>query len=88
MAEHTPMPPQERKNIDGSALNQEGQFTITSIDRKQHIIELDVGGCPVTLVCSPQNNSRPYQLVKTILLDMVANSAPQDQKRLDKLYEI
>ncbi len=78
MAEHILTPPQERENIDGSAFDQEGQFTITSIDRKQHIIELNVGGCPVTLVCSPQNNSKPYQLVKAILLDMVASSAPQD----------
>lgn len=51
-----------------------GHFTITSVDREQHTVDLEVDGCPVTLSCSPQNNTALYQCVKSILLDTVAGT--------------
>lgn len=65
-------PPIERKKNDG--IDQERHFTIKTIDREQHTIALDVGGCSVTLICSPQNNPKPYQQIKKILLDVVAGA--------------
>lgn len=74
-------PPKERKNINGSVpskVDRDGHFTIIDIDRERHTVSLDVGGCPVTLICSPQNNPKPYQRVKAILLDMLAGTTPQN----------
>lgn len=69
-------PPIEKKKIDGS--DRDGHFTIAEIDREHHTVSLDVGGCPVTLICFPQNNPKPYQQIKSILLDMVAGSTSQN----------
>lgn len=84
MAEHiVKMPPKERKIIDGpfvSELDREKCLTITAVDRKQHTVSLNIGGFPVTLICSPENNPKPYQQVKAILLDMVAGAVPQNSQ--------
>lgn len=77
MADSAPMtPPKERQRI-GPAIprpKQKEHLTIIGVDREQHTIHLDVDGFPVTLICSPQNNTKTYQQVKTVLLDTLANS--------------
>lgn len=57
-------------------------LTITKVDQEQHTIQLNVDGCPVTLVCTPQNSPKTYARVKTILLDTVVNS---QKKSLSKI---
>lgn len=52
--------------------------TISSVDREQHIINMVVKGCPVTAICSPQNNPDIYEQIKTILVDAVLK-APQQK---------
>lgn len=66
----TKTPPKEKKRNDG-----DGRFTIVAVDREQNVVSLDVGGYPVKLICSPENNSKPYQQVKAILVDAVAGIA-------------
>lgn len=66
----TKTPPKEKKRIDG-----DGRFTIVTVDWEQNVVSLDVGGYPVTLICSPENNSKPYQQVKAILVDAVVGIA-------------
>lgn len=65
----TKTPPKERKRIDG-----DGHFTIVTVDREQNVVSLDVGGYPVTLTCQPEDNSKPYQQVKAILLDTMVGA--------------
>lgn len=65
----TKTPPKERKRIDG-----DGRFTVVTVDREKNVVSLDVGGYPVTLICSPENNSKPYQQVKAILANAVAEA--------------
>ncbi len=72
----TETPPTERKNVSG--IDREGHFTIIEIDREQHTVSLDVGGYPVTLICSPQNNPKAYQQIKSILLDMIVGDIPHN----------
>lgn len=69
------MPPKER-NI-GSAMPlscAEGSFTIQEIDRENNTVSLIINGCDVTLICSKDNNPKPYEQIKTILLGTVASS--------------
>lgn len=69
------VPPKER-NI-GSAMSlscAEGSFTIQEIDRENHTVYLIVNGCAVTLLCSTENNLKPYEQIKTILLGTVVSS--------------
>lgn len=69
--------PTKRKREIGPSAKPKEHLTITAVDQEQHTICLDVDGCPVTLLCSPQNNTKAYQQVKTILLDTVVNSTPK-----------
>lgn len=67
-------PPKERKRIDG-----DGCFTIITVDREKNTVSLDVEGYPVTLTCWPENNSKPYQQVKAILVDAVVEAGKGTQ---------
>lgn len=68
-------PPTKRKREIGSSAKPKEHLTITAVDQEQHTICLNVDGYPVTLICSPQNNSETYQQVKMILLDTVVSRA-------------
>lgn len=79
MADSGPMtPPTKRKREIGSSAKPTEHLAITAVDQAQHTICLNVDGYPVTLLCSPQNNTKTYQQVKTILLDTVVNSTPKN----------
>ena len=54
--------------------------TISSVDREQHIINMVVKGCAVTVICTPQNNRDIYEQIKTILVGAVLK-APQQNSR-------
>jgi len=50
-------------------------IVVASIDREQHVVNLIVGGRPVTAICAPQDNAEVYENVKDILIGAVANSS-------------
>ena len=52
--------------------------TISSVDREQHIINMVVKGCPVTAICSPQNNPDIYEQIKTILVGAILKAQQQN----------
>lgn len=56
-------------------------LTITEVDQARHTIQLNVDGCPVTLSCSQHNNPKPYQQIKTILLDTVVSRACMSESK-------
>ena len=56
--------------------------TISSVDREQNIINMVVKGCPVTAICSPQNNPDIYEQIKTILVGAVLNTPQQNLREI------
>lgn len=52
--------------------------TISSVDHEQNIIHLIVKGCPVTAICSPQNNPDIYEQIKMILVGAVLKAPQQN----------
>ena len=52
--------------------------TISSVDHEQNIIHLIVKGCPVTAICSPQNNPEIYEQIKMILVGAVLKAPQQN----------
>lgn len=68
--------PSKERNI-GSAKPPsyiEGGFTIQEVDRENNTVSLTINGCDVTLICSKDNNPKPYEQIKTILLGTVVSS--------------
>lgn len=47
---------------------------VFSIDRKKHTIQLNVGGCLVTVLCELQSNLETYTRLRDILIDSVLHS--------------
>ena len=52
--------------------------TISSVEHEQNIIDLMVKGCPVTAICSPQNNPEIYEQIKMILVGAVLKAPQQN----------
>lgn len=50
------------------------EMQIFNVDRKKHTIQLNVGGCLVTVLCEPQNNPETYTRLRDILIDSVLHS--------------
>ena len=50
-------------------------FSISDVDRENHTIHLLVNGCPVTAICTPNDNAEIYEDIKTILVGSILKVA-------------
>ena len=50
------------------------EMQVFHVDRKKNTIQLNVGGCLVTVVCEPQSNPETYAKLRDILIDSVLHN--------------
>ena len=60
------------------------QIAVCSVDKENHTVSLTVDGCPVTAVCTPENNAEVYQDIKEMLIDSLIRAVKFSPRKLDK----
>lgn len=66
----------KQTKTDVSADKEKNNLVIIDVNRENHVVQLNVAGCPITLTCTAGSNSAIYGSIKTVLLNTVAGTIP------------